>query len=61
MLLLHSLVTAAAWTLPRRARETDRRVYGGGAFNAVLVISIIAIGILGIYTVLSTLGVFKIG
>jgi Mn2+/Fe2+ NRAMP family transporter len=51
-------VLAATWYL--RARETDRRVYGGGAFTALLLVSTIAIGLLALYTVLSTLGIFKI-
>jgi Mn2+/Fe2+ NRAMP family transporter len=52
-------VLAATWYL--RAKETDRRVYGGGAFTALLVVSTIAIGILALYTVVSTLGIFRIG
>jgi hypothetical protein len=52
-------VLVATWYL--RAKETDRRVYGGSAFNALLVVSTTAISILGIYTVLSTLGLFRIG
>ena len=52
-------VLAATWYL--RARETDRRVYGGPAFNAVLVVSTAAIALLGLYTVMSTLGIFRIG
>jgi hypothetical protein len=51
-------VLVATWYL--RAKETDRRVYGGGAFNALLVISTIAIGILAVYTVTSTPGIFAI-
>jgi Mn2+/Fe2+ NRAMP family transporter len=52
-------VLAAMWYL--RARETDRRVYGSAAFTVVLVISTIAIGVLAVYTVTSTLGIFTIG
>jgi Mn2+/Fe2+ NRAMP family transporter len=51
-------VLIATWYL--RARETDRRVHGGPAFNIVLVVSTLAIAFLGVYTVLSTLGVFRI-
>jgi hypothetical protein len=47
----------AVWYL--RRTETDPRIYGGGLFNAVLVISSIAIGFLGIYTGLSVFGFFK--
>jgi hypothetical protein len=49
----------SGWYL--RHKETDRRVYGGGPFNALLVVSTVAIGILGVYTILSTLGIFTIG
>jgi Mn2+/Fe2+ NRAMP family transporter len=51
-------VLAATWYL--RATETDKRVRGGMPFSVVLVISTIAIGILAVYTVVSTLGIFKI-
>jgi hypothetical protein len=37
---------AAVWYL--RRTETDPRLYGGGAFNAVLVVSSIAIVLLGV-------------
>jgi hypothetical protein len=46
----------AVWHL-RRA-EIDPRLYGGGLFNAVLVISSIAIVLLGVYTALSVFKVF---
>jgi hypothetical protein len=46
----------AVWHL-RRA-EIDPRLYGGALFNAVLVISSIAIVLLGIYTALSVFKVF---
>lgn len=49
-------VVAAVWYL--RRTETDPRLYGGTAFNAVLVISSIAIVLLGIYTGLNVFGVF---
>jgi Mn2+/Fe2+ NRAMP family transporter len=51
-------VLAATWYL--RATETDRRLYGGPAFNAILWVSTIAIALLGVYTITSTLGIFKI-
>lgn len=51
-------VLAATWYL--RARETDRRLYTGPAFNVALLLSTVAIALLGIYTVASTLG-FKVG
>jgi Mn2+/Fe2+ NRAMP family transporter len=46
---------AAVWYL--RQNETDPRIHGGGLFNAVLVISSIAIILLGVYTVLKVFGV----
>jgi len=46
-------VVVVVWYL--RRTEIDPRLYGGGLFNAVLVISSIAIGLLGIYTALSVL------
>lgn len=47
----------AVWHL--RRTETDPRLYGGRAFNALLVVSSIAIAVLGIYTGLNVFGVFK--
>jgi hypothetical protein len=44
----------AVWYL--RKTETDRRVHGGPVFNTALVISSIAIALLGIYTLLSVFG-----
>lgn len=44
-------VVVAVWHL--RRTETDPRLYGGGAFNALLVVSSIAIVLLGVYTGLS--------
>lgn len=41
-------VVVAVWHL--RRTETDPRLYGGGLFNALLVVSSIAIVLLGIYT-----------
>jgi Mn2+/Fe2+ NRAMP family transporter len=49
-------VVVAVWYL--RRTEIDPRLYGGGLFNAVLVISSIAIALLGIYTVLKVFGLF---
>lgn len=51
-------VLAATWYL--RTKETDKELYGSGPFNLLLVISTIAIGLLGLYTVLQQFG-FKIG
>jgi len=51
-------VLAAAWYL--RAKETDKDLYGKGAFNLLLIVSTVAIGLLGLYTVLQQFGV-KIG
>ena len=48
-------VVVAVWYL--RQNETDPRIHGGGLFNAVLVISSIAIILLGVYTVLKVFGV----
>jgi Mn2+/Fe2+ NRAMP family transporter len=50
-------VVAAVWYL--RRTEIDPRLYGGGLFNAVLVISSVAIVLLGIYTALSVFDVFE--
>jgi hypothetical protein len=47
-------VVIAVWYL--RKTETDRRVYGSTMFNTALVVSSIAIGLLGIYTLLSVFG-----
>jgi hypothetical protein len=47
-------VVVAIWYL--RRTEIDPRLYGGGLFNAVLIISSIAIVLLGIYTALNALG-----
>ena len=48
----------ATWYL--RAHETDRRLYGGAPFMVALLISTGAIGLLAIYTVTSTLNIFKL-
>jgi Mn2+/Fe2+ NRAMP family transporter len=47
-------VVVAVWYL--RQTEIDPRLYGGGLFNALLIISSIAIVVLGIYTAMSALG-----
>src|SRR5690606_19498583 len=52
-------VLVATWYL--RRTETDPRLHGGTAATTLLVLSTIAIGILGVYTMLSTLGIFVIG
>jgi Mn2+/Fe2+ NRAMP family transporter len=49
-------VVAAVWYL--RRTEIDPRLYGGGLFNAVLIISSVAIVLLGVYTGLDAFGVF---
>jgi hypothetical protein len=46
----------AVWHL--RRTEIDPRLYGGGLFNALLVVSSIAIVLLGIYTALSVFKIF---
>jgi heme A synthase len=51
-------VVVATWYL--RQTDTDPELRGGGAFNLLLVASTIAIGFLGIYTVLQQFGI-KIG
>jgi Mn2+/Fe2+ NRAMP family transporter len=45
----------AVWYL--RRTETDPRLYGGSVFNGLLVVSSIAIGLLGVYTLLEVFGV----
>jgi Mn2+/Fe2+ NRAMP family transporter len=47
-------VVVAMWWL--RQAEVDSRLYGRKAFNTLLVISSVAIGILGIYTIVSVFG-----
>lgn len=47
-------VVVAVWYL--RRTEVDRRLYGGGLFNALLIVSSIAIVLLGVYTALSVFG-----
>lgn len=52
-------VLVATWYL--RRTETDPRLYGGPFATGLLVLSTLAIGLLGVYTALSTLGVFRVG
>lgn len=47
-------VVVAVWYL--RRTEIDRRLYGGGLFNTLLLVSSVAIGLLGVYTVLEVFG-----
>jgi Mn2+/Fe2+ NRAMP family transporter len=47
-------VVVAMWWL--RQAEVDSRLYGRKAFNTLLVISSVAIGVLGIYTIVSVFG-----
>ncbi len=47
-------VVVAVWYL--RNTEVDRRLHGGGLFNAALIISSIAIAALGVYSVLNVFG-----
>jgi hypothetical protein len=44
----------AVWYL--RSTETDPRLRGGSAFNTLLVVSSLAIGLLGVYTLLEVFG-----
>lgn len=52
-------VVIAVWYL--RKTETDPRLYGGGAFNTLLIVSSVAIGLLGVYTLLNVLGLVAVG
>jgi Mn2+/Fe2+ NRAMP family transporter len=52
-------VLVATWYL--RRTETDPRLYGGPFATILLIVSTVAIGTLGIYTALSTLGLLRIG
>lgn len=47
-------VVVAAWYL--RNTETDRKIRGGNFFNTALVVSSVAIALLGVYTALSVFG-----
>jgi hypothetical protein len=51
-------VVVAVWYL--RHREVDPRLYGGRAFTLVLLVSSVAIGLLGLYTLANVFG-FTIG
>jgi hypothetical protein len=51
-------VLVATWYL-RRA-DTDPRLFGGPVFHGLLVLSTIAIAALGIYTMVSALGIFAV-
>lgn len=48
-------VVVAVWYL--RRTEVDRRLYGNSPFNALLLVSSVAIALLGVYTVLDVFGV----
>jgi Mn2+/Fe2+ NRAMP family transporter len=48
-------VVVAVWYL--RNTEIDPRLYGGGLFNALLIVSSIAIAVLGLYTAAKALGI----
>ena len=47
-------VVVAVWYL--RRTETDPRLHGGRAFSVLLVVSSVAIALLGVYTLLSVFG-----
>jgi uncharacterized membrane protein YecN with MAPEG domain len=47
---------AAVWYL--RKTETDPRIYGGSLFNVALVVSSVAIILLGLYSALNVFGAF---
>jgi Mn2+/Fe2+ NRAMP family transporter len=51
-------IVVAVWYL--RGTETDHRLRGGGLFNVALIVSSIAIALLGVYSVLNVFG-FSIG
>jgi Mn2+/Fe2+ NRAMP family transporter len=48
-------VVVAAWYL--RNTETDKRLWGGSLFNLLLIVSSIAIGFLGVYSILTVFGI----
>ena len=52
-------VLIATWYL--RHTETDRRLYGHAPVTALLVVSTAAILALGIYTIVLTLGIYRVG
>ena len=51
-------VLVATWYL--RRTETDSRLFGGGWFHLLLVLSTVAIAALGVYTMASALGIFTV-
>lgn len=51
-------VVVAVWYL--RGKEVDPRLHGGRAFNTLLVLSSVAIAVLGGYTVLNVLGIITV-
>jgi len=51
-------VVIAVWYL--RQNETDARLYGSRMYNTLLAVSSVAIGLLGVYTLLQVFGL-KIG
>ena len=53
-----ALPLVATWYL--RRTETDSRLFGGGWFHLLLVLSTIAIAALGVYTMASALGIFTV-
>jgi Mn2+/Fe2+ NRAMP family transporter len=52
-------VLVATWFL--RKTDTDPRLYGGPASTLLFVLSTLAIGVLGVYTALSAIGIVRIG
>ena len=51
------LVAVVIAVLYLRKTETDPRLYGSGVFNAFLLVSCVAIGLLGVYTLVKVFGV----
>ena len=51
------LVAVVIAVLYLRKAETDPRLYGSGVFNALLLVSSVAIGLLGVYTLVKVFGV----
>lgn len=54
------LLAVLVATFYLRRTETDPRVFGGPAFTVLLVLSAVAIAVLGVYTIVSALGVFRV-
>ena len=52
-------MVAAVWYL--RRTETDPRLYGGGVFRVLLVVSSTAIALLGVYTLMELVGLQIVG